>query len=243
MIREIMASSALTRSRIPVASYTINPFVGCTVGCKYCFARFIGAFKYTGGLWGRDVGVKRNIAELLRREVNSLGKVTVFLSSTCDPYQHIEEKYGLTREMLVTLISHRIPIFAMSKSTLIRRDVDLFKLAGEEARVLVSITTDREDVRKLLEPGSSSFEERLKTIDFLRKNGVDAGAFVGPVLPMNAERVSEELARRGATVHLDALNYISQVRQLYLKMGWESWLYREKFEEVKAVFERRLTVE
>jgi len=38
-------------------------------------------------------------------------------------------------------------------------------------------------------------------------------------------------------VHLDPLNYPNQVRALYKKLGWESWLYRDKFEQVKETFE------
>lgn len=243
MIEEINARSALTKSGIPVAQYTINPYVGCTIGCKYCFARFIGAFKYTPGVWGRDVRVRKNIPEILAREINRLGKTTVFLSSACDPYQHSEQKYGITRRILTLLISHRIQVLLMSKSTLIRRDIDLLIKAEGEARVLVSITTDREDVRRILEPGSSTFSERLETLYLLKKNGIDAGAFLGPVLPMNAEKVSRELRKIVSTVHIDPLNYASQVRAIYLEMGWKEWLHRERFEEVKSKLAESLIVE
>ncbi|MBN2219022.1 MAG: radical SAM protein, partial [Kosmotogaceae bacterium] len=168
MVEEILARRALTKSNIPLTDFTINPYVGCSIGCKYCFAKFIGSFKNYGGVWGRDVRVRKNIASLLRREIIRHPKRTIFLSTACDPYQYIEKRYCLTRTILKIIISHRIPVYLMTKSALIRRDLDLLQAAEGEAKVLVTITTDREDVRKVLEPGSSSFEERLETIDFLR---------------------------------------------------------------------------
>ena len=242
MIEEIRASKALTKSSIPLTDFTVNPYVGCTIGCKYCFARFIGSFKYSRGKWGRDVQVRKNIVSLLRKEITHHPKRAVFLSTSCDPYQHIEEKYGITREILRILISHRIPVFVMSKSTLIRRDIDLLRASEGEARVLITVTTDIDDVTKTLEPGSSSFEERLETIDMLIADGIKVGAFVGPVLPMNAARVAFELSKRVEEVHLDPMNYSFQVRDIYMKFGWQRWLTRDAYENAKEVFSRLLQV-
>ena len=242
MIEEIRASKALTKSGIPLTDFTVNPYVGCTIGCKYCFARFIGPFKYSRGRWGRDVQVRKNIVSLLRKEITRHPKRTVFLSTACDPYQHIEEKYAITREILRILISHRIPVFLMSKSALIRRDIDLLKASEGEARVLITVTTDIDAVRKILEPGSSSFEERLETIDMLIANDINVGVFVGPILPMNAARVAFELSRRVEEVHIDPMNYIFQVRDIYRKYGWQRWLTGDAYENVKEEFSKLLKV-
>ncbi|RKX47748.1 MAG: radical SAM protein, partial [Thermotogae bacterium] len=55
MIYETTVKNPITKSGIPVADYAINPYIGCTFGCKYCFAQFIGAFKYKKGQWGKDI--------------------------------------------------------------------------------------------------------------------------------------------------------------------------------------------
>ena len=243
MIEEIRASKALTKSGIPLTDFTVNPYVGCTIGCKYCFARFIGSFKYCHGRWGRDVQVRKNIVSLLRKEITSHPKRAVFLSTACDPYQHIEEKYEITREILRILISHRIPVLVMSKSALVRRDIDLLRASEGEARVLITVTTDIDDVRKILEPGSSSFEERLETIDMLIANGIEVGAFVGPVLPMNATRVAFELSKRVEEVQIDPMNYTFQIRGIYREFGWQRWLSTEAYENVREEFSRLLHVD
>ena len=83
MIRELNTDKALSRTNIPVAKYTINPYTGCSIGCKYCFARFIGPFKDFGGEWGKDEYVKSNIVGDLERELRTVKPARVFLSSNC----------------------------------------------------------------------------------------------------------------------------------------------------------------
>jgi len=130
----------------------------------------------------------------------------------------------------------------MSKSALLRRDIDLLTASEGEARVLITITTDMNDVRKILEPGSSTFEERLETIDMLIANDIKVGAFVGPILPMNAARVAFELSKRVEEVHIDPMNYIFQVRDIYRKYGWQRWLTSDAYENTKEEFSRLLKV-
>ncbi|KUK80055.1 MAG: DNA repair photolyase, partial [Mesotoga prima] len=116
------------------------------------------------------------------------------------------------------------------------------KASEGEARVLITVTTDIDAVRKILEPGSSSFEERLETIDMLTASGIKVGAFVGPVLPMNAARVAFELSKRVEEVHIDPMNYIFQVRDTYRKYGWQRWLTGDALENVKEEFSKLLKV-
>lgn len=37
-IKEIDVKSVMTKSNLPVADFSVNPYVGCTHGCKYCYA-------------------------------------------------------------------------------------------------------------------------------------------------------------------------------------------------------------
>ncbi|HEY8542708.1 MAG TPA: radical SAM protein [Pseudothermotoga sp.] len=233
MIREIMAKTAITRTKIPVAKYVINPYIGCTFGCLYCYARFIGPFKYTGYKWGKDVLVKTNVAQLVEKELIKT-KGDFFLSSICDPYQHMEKKYEMTRKIIQILTSHFRKVHIMTKSNLILRDIDLLK----DLSVTLTITTDREDVRKILEPGAPSVEERFETLRKLKEAGIDVSVFVGPVIVMDAEHLAYMLSKYVDRVMLDALNYHRQVQMVYEKYGWTDWLTKDKFLEVVERFER-----
>ncbi|MDK2883592.1 MULTISPECIES: SPL family radical SAM protein [Pseudothermotoga] len=233
MIHETLAKKLITKTKLPVAKYVINPYIGCTFGCKYCYAKFIGPFKHTNSEWGKDVWVKINAADILEREL-SKKQGDFFLSSICDPYQQIEKKYQLTRKIIEILNDHFRKIHIMSKSTLILRDIDLLK----DVSVTITITTDREDVRRILEPGAPSIEERINILKILKENRISVSVFVGPALPMNAEKLSETLARYTDKVFLDKLNYPQQVKTLYEKNGWSPWLSCEKFDEVSFHFKK-----
>ena len=38
LIREVETKNIMTKSSLPVGGYSVNPYVGCTHACKYCYA-------------------------------------------------------------------------------------------------------------------------------------------------------------------------------------------------------------
>ena len=97
-IKQIQASSIITSSNLPDADYVINPYVGCTHSCLYCYARFMKRFTDHTEKWGEFVDVKLNAPELIpaRSSKNSKsskysGK-SIFLSSVTDAYMPLERK-------------------------------------------------------------------------------------------------------------------------------------------------------
>ena len=44
LIRHIQTRSMLSKSNLPVCEYSVNPYVGCTHVCKYCYASFMKRF-------------------------------------------------------------------------------------------------------------------------------------------------------------------------------------------------------
>ncbi len=237
MVYEIACKKAFNRTEIPVAEYSINPFIGCTHACKYCYARFIGSFKQMRGTWGKDIWVKVNLPQVLEKQLpKASGRF--FLSSVCDPYQHAERKYQITRKVLEILVSHWRDFRVMTKSVLVIRDIELLR----DAEVTVVITTDSEQVRGILEPGASPIGERIELVKILKKHDIKTNIFVGPVLPMNPRNLAGTLAKIVDTVTLDRLNYPWLVAKIYKKMGWEEWLTSHKFLEVVHEFAKFLKV-
>ena len=72
--KEIIAKSILTKSKLPEADYCVNPYVGCSHKCVYCYARFMKRFTSHTEPWGDFVDIKTNSVELMRKKLNSKNK-------------------------------------------------------------------------------------------------------------------------------------------------------------------------
>jgi DNA repair photolyase len=112
------------------------------------------------------------------------------LSGVTDPYQPVERLLGITRGCLEVLAAHRQPVGVITKNALVVRDVDLLaELARWGAvRVAMSITTLDEDLRRRLEPRTSTARAKLDAIRTLADAGVPVGVNVAPVIPGLTDR-------------------------------------------------------
>ena len=120
-VNEIEVQSVLSKTNLPVSDYTVNPYVGCTHACKYCYASFMKRFTNHPEPWGEFVDVKTWPA--IKHPERYAGK-EMFLSSVTDPYQPIEKKYGRTRAVLEQLAGSGCTVSISTKSDLILRDLD-----------------------------------------------------------------------------------------------------------------------
>jgi DNA repair photolyase len=179
-IREVHCKSVLNKSGI--ADWAVNCYAGCEHGCLYCYARFATRFSHPGERWGSFVDVKVNAPQVLAVEAGKKRIGRVFVSSVCDGWQPVEEKYGLTRQCLEILLRRGYPVTILTKSALAGRDVNL--LVGKVGVELgVTLTSLDETMTRLTEPGSSSPAERLILLQQAKKRGVRTYAFLGPLLP------------------------------------------------------------
>jgi len=187
--QEVTVRSALTRPRGMPFRWALNPYRGCTHACEYCYAR-----KYQGHLdlgrgddFSQLILVKRNIADLLRREVTRAGwnAERVAVGTATDPYQPAEGRYRLTRRCLETLVLHDTPFTLVTKGPLVVRDVDVFLEATRRAggQVVMSVASVDEQVWHKLAPGTAPPAQRLKAIAALARAGVDASVLMMPLLP------------------------------------------------------------
>ncbi len=181
-VTEINAKSIITKSNLPDADYVINPYVGCTHACIYCYARFMKRFTGHSEPWGSFIDVKINAEELFPKNMEKYSNRSVFLSSVTDPYNLLEKEYNITRNILKKLISIQPMLSIQTKSSLITRDIDLLR-EFKNCRVGLTITSDTNEMAKILEPGASGIDDRLNTLEMLHKNNIDTYVFIGPILP------------------------------------------------------------
>lgn len=203
--------------------YCINPYVGCAHGCRYCYATFMKRYTGHSEEWGTFVDIKVNAPEVLAKQVKRIRNGQVLLSSVTDPYQPIESKYGLTRQCLEILLRHSFSVDILTKSSLVLRDIDRIK-EFEQIEVGLTITTDDDEVRKIFEPNVPPIAARLDTLKKLFDQGVRTYAFIGPVLPMNPERLAKMIRPYAHRILIDRMNYVSKTRKIFTQMGFTRWL-------------------
>jgi DNA repair photolyase len=189
---EDTCKSALNRvpkeSRVPFR-WTINPYRGCTHSCHYCFARAFHTYldMGVGDDFSSKIVVKTNVVEVLRRELASpkWAGETIAMGTATDPYQHCEGRYKLTRGILRALVDFENPLSMLTKSTMIVRDLDLFRQLAEVADVTVSMSigTLDESVRRVVEPGTPPGRKRVEILERFADAGIRTGVLVAPILP------------------------------------------------------------
>ncbi len=222
-IREIGAKSILSKSAIDGITYCVNPYVGCSHACVYCYASFMKRFTGHREPWGSFVDVKVNAPHLLERQTRRAGGGTIILSSVTDPYQPAEARYRVTRGCLEVLRSRPYPVNILTKSPLVLRDLDLLT-TFDNLSVGITITTDSEAVRKVFEPGAPPIKARIEALETLHRSGVSTYAFIGPVLPMDPEVLADKVRPCVDKVLIDRMNYASKTKAVYRGRKLDVWL-------------------
>lgn len=178
VIKEINSKGVITKTDIPVCDYAVNPYVGCTHGCKYCYASFMKRFTNHPEPWGKFLDVK-NWPEI-RNPERYAGK-ELFFGSVTDPYNPQEGMYGRTRLLLEQLLGSGAKISIQTKSDLVLRDIDLIK-RFPDARVGFSINTLDESFREDMDH-AASVERRLRAMRILHDEGIRTTCFISPIFP------------------------------------------------------------
>jgi DNA repair photolyase len=206
-IFEEEAKSILSENDSPDVGFrwSVNPYRGCFHACAYCYAR--PTHQYLGFGAGTDfdrkIVVKTNAAALLRTalEKKSWRGERIVFSGDTDCYQPLEASYGITRACLEVCAEFRNPVGVITKSAVIRRDVDVLGRLARDARAhaTVSIPFARDDVARKIEPGASAPARRFETLRMLSDAGVATTVAIAPVIPgLNDPDIPEILERAHA---------------------------------------------
>jgi DNA repair photolyase len=151
--------------------YSVDPYQNCTFGCLYCDSSF-----------DETIYIKSNAHRILDQEIQKIKKGVVIVGSVHDPYQKVEENYGITREILKTIEKYGFPCHILTKSNLILRDIDILSRI-KECIVTISITSLNESISNIFEKKVLNPKDRLNIIKSLSQRGIKTGLALIPVLP------------------------------------------------------------
>lgn len=187
---------------------SINAYRGCEHGCIYCFARPTHAFhNLSPGLdFETKLFAKPGAAMLLRTELMKPGYECrpIALGTNTDPYQPIEGKLKITRQILHMFHEFCHPFTITTKSARVTRDLDIIAPMAVRglAAVMLSVTSLDSRIARTLEPRASAPHQRLRAVRELSAAGVPVFVSISPVVPAitdhEIEAIVEAAAEAGA---------------------------------------------
>ena len=156
--------------------YNLNTYLGrCAHGCIYCYAVKFPSFN------GPTQPRFQLLEQIGKMAEGTEQKLPVMISDCTDPYQPLEAEHKITRKCVEVLAKHGFPLLIVTKSDLVTRDVDVFRLTPTV--VSITVTTPRDEIAKLIEPFAPSPEKRFSALQKIVENGISAEARVDPKLP------------------------------------------------------------
>lgn len=203
LIRDVETKNIMTKSSLPVGGYSVNPYVGCTHGCRYCYASFMKRFTGHTEPWGTFLDVKR--WPEIRNPRKYQGQ-RVVIGSVTDGYLPQEEQFQNTRKLLKQLKGSGAEILICTKSDLVVRDIDLLK-ETEKVTVSWSVNTLDEKFRADMDK-AVSIERRLSAMKQVYDAGIRTVCFIAPVFPgiTDLEAIFQRVKNQCDLVWLENLN-------------------------------------
>jgi DNA repair photolyase len=224
----------ITRNTSPDISFdrSINPYRGCEHGCVYCFAR--PTHSYMGLSPGLDfeskLFAKPDAARLLERELSKPGYEprTIAIGTNTDPYQPIEKKWRIMREILEVLETHGHPVGIVTKSALVMRDADILSRMAERglAKVALSVTTLDRRLARTMEPRAATPTRRLEAMRSLGEAGIPVSVMIGPVIPGLNDSEIERVLESAHAVGAREAGYVILRLPLEVSPIFKDWLLR-----------------
>src|SRR5690606_26019084 len=224
----------ITRNESPDISFdrSINPYRGCEHGCVYCFARPSHSFMgLSPGLdFESKLFAKPDAAKLLERELSKEGYQprTIAIGTNTDPYQPVERRWRIMRDILEVLEARSHPVGIVTKSALVTRDIDILSRMAQRglAKVALSVTTLDRMLARTMEPRASTPMKRLEAIRQLSEAGIPASVMVAPIIPglndHEIERILDSARAAGAT----EAGYVLLRLPLEVAPIFKDWLLR-----------------
>ena len=182
--------------------FALSPYRGCGHGCHYCYVREYPNALHGPEDWGGWVAPKLNAPELLWSQRHRLHGARVFMASATDPYQPLERQYRLSRRCLeVLLLCPTTEVIVHTRSPLVLQDLDLLRAFGDRLSVGLSIPTDDDTVRQVVEPHAPAIPSRWAAAERLAAAGIQVSIGVAPLLAVHDAKAFARRAKASGASH------------------------------------------
>jgi len=245
-VTEEHPKSILTFNQSPDVSFdrSVNAYRGCEHGCIYCYARPTHAYHdLSPGLdFETKLFAKPDAARLLRETFAkpSYRPAPLAMGTNTDPYQPIEARYRITRQVLEVCLEARHPVTITTKSDRVLHDLDLLAELARHNLTSVGISVTSLDPRlsALLEPRAASPAKRLAALGKLTEAGVPTHVGVAPVIPSITDEFIERILADAAGRGVKSASWIMMRLPHEVAPLFREWLevhYPERAAKVMAI--------
>lgn len=223
---------------------SVNSYNGCEHGCIYCYARPSHAFHdLSPGLdFETKLFAKPDAPRLLRETLAHprYRPAPIAMGTNTDPYQPIEARYRITRQILEICLEARHPVTITTKSDRVLRDLDLLTELARRQLVAVAISVTSLDPKLSggLEPRAAAPAKRLAALGRLVEAGVPSHCSVAPVIPAITDHFMEEIVARAGALGVQSAGWIALRLPHEVAPLFREWLevhYPERAGKVMAI--------
>ncbi len=201
--------------------YALNIYMGCSHGCKYCYAP--STIKRKREEYFCKPEPRKDILKLLEKDLqNNKYTEQVLLSFIGDCYCDTADNGEVVREVLKMLNFYKVPVAVLSKGgKKMLRDLDLFKEFGDRIMVGTTLTFFDKTKSKVWEPYAALPNERLETLEVLHKEGIMTFASFEPTI-----EVKESLKLIKKTLDMDCVDHykIGKLNNYNLGRKKQDWV-------------------
>lgn len=219
LVRLVDVKNIINKTDVPAGDYAANPYVGCTHGCKYCYACFMKRFTNHNEPWGSFLDVK------IWPQINAqkYAHKKLIIGTVTDPYNPQEAQYKRTYTLLKELVGVPVSLTILTKSDLVLRDIDLLK-SFANVRVGFSINTLDENFRGAMD-NASSIAKRLNAMKVLHEQGIRTACFISPIFPgiTDVPAIIDEVKEHCQFIWLENLNLSGNYKQVILNFIKENY--------------------
>lgn len=205
--------------------YNINLYRGCSHGCIYCDSR---SSCYHVDDFDR-IRPKERALDILENELGRRRrKGVIAMGAMSDPYNPLEETLELTGGALRLIDRARFGLALATKSSLVVRDIPLFRRISSHSPLLlkVTVTTMDEALASIIEPRVSRPAERIEALAEMNRGGLFAGILLMPVLPFLEDNAENILAVIDAG-HKAGIPFIYAGFGVTLRDNQRDWYYEQ----------------
>lgn len=181
-INQVAIKQILNPTSIDLGEYVINPYKGCEYACLYCYVRHNKVIRNEKRKWGKYIDIRLNAPSQLEKELFIKKPKKVLLGSTTECFQPIEKEYRVTGRILEILNREGVYYSILTRSPIIKDYIGLLK-AGYCENIYFTVNLYDSKLKRILEPKSSSFEERIEVVNYLLDERIPVIPYMSPVLP------------------------------------------------------------